>query len=282
MTRKRGGGGALTPRGACASDCRMATEQAFAELVRIMERLRGPGGCPWDREQTRESIKPYLIEEAYEVAEAIEDNDMEELRIELGDLLLQIVFHAEMARQEGLFTVEDVIRGISEKMIRRHPHVFSDTEVKDAAEVLRNWARIKAEERKDSDDCSAVSGVPRAMPALLRAHRLAEKASRVGFDWEHAGEVLEKVQEEISELQSAIELGSRGEAEAELGDVLFALTSLGRHLDIQAEDALHRANERFIRRFRYIETRLAERQQDLHATSAQEMNTLWEEAKVKV
>jgi tetrapyrrole methylase family protein/MazG family protein len=260
----------------------MTVGDAFAELVRIMERLRGPGGCPWDREQTRQSIKPYVIEEAYEVAEAIEDDNTDELRTELGDLLLQIVFHAEMAREEGLFTIEDVIGAITEKMIRRHPHVFSDTEVKDSAEVLRNWARIKAEERKDQDDRSHVAGVPRAMPALLRAHRLSEKASRVGFDWDSASEVLEKVHEEVAELQAAVELGDPTAVEAELGDVLFALTSLGRHLDMQAEDALQRANDRFIRRFRYIEARLAERQQDLHQTSVQEMNTLWEEAKSKV
>ncbi len=260
----------------------MGAAEAFAELVRIMERLRGPGGCPWDREQTRESIKPYVIEEAYEVAEAIEDNNIEELRAELGDLLLQIVFHSEMARAEGLFTIEEVIRGISEKMIRRHPHVFSDTEVKDSAEVLRNWARIKAEERKDRQDNSVVSGVPRALPALQRAHRIGEKASRVGFDWEAAHEVLEKVHEELAELEAAVEHGDRAEVEAELGDVLFALTSLGRHLDIHAEDALHRASERFIRRFRYLEERLAERQQDLHDTPVQEMNSLWEEAKSKV
>lgn len=260
----------------------MSAGDAFVELVRIMERLRAPGGCPWDREQTRASIKPYLIEEAYEVVEAIEDDNVDELCTELGDLLLQIVFHAEMAREEGLFTIDDVIRAITEKMIRRHPHVFSDTEVKDSAEVLRNWARIKTEERKDDADRSHVAGVPRAMPALLRAHRLGEKASRVGFDWEHATDVLEKVREEVAELQAAVELGDPGEVEAELGDLLFALTSLGRHLDIQAEDALHGANDRFIRRFRYIEARLAERQQDLHQTSVQEMNALWEEAKSKV
>jgi len=260
----------------------MSAGEAFAELVRIMERLRGPGGCPWDREQTRQSIKPYVIEEAYEVAEAIEDDNIDELRTELGDLLLQIVFHAELAREEGLFTIEDVIGAITEKMIRRHPHVFSDTEVKDSAEVLRNWARIKAEERKDHEDRSHVAGVPRAMPALLRAHRLSEKASRVGFDWENAGEVFDKVHEEVAELQAAVALGDPTAVEAELGDVLFALTSLGRHLDVQAEDALQRANDRFIRRFRYIEARLAERQQDLHQTSVQEMNTLWEEAKGKV
>jgi tetrapyrrole methylase family protein/MazG family protein len=257
----------------------MGAAEAFAELVGIMERLRGPGGCPWDREQTRESIKPYVIEEAYEVAEAIEDNNTDELRAELGDLLLQIVFHSEMAREAGLFTVEDVIRGITEKMIRRHPHVFSDTQVKDSAEVLRNWARIKTEERKDREDHSVVSGVPRAMPALLRAHRLGEKASRVGFDWDSASAVLEKVREELSELQSAVELGERRAVEAELGDLLFALTSLGRHFDLQAEDALQRASDRFMRRFRYIEERLAERRQDVHATSADDLNELWEEAK---
>ena len=274
-------GGALTPWEACASQGRMAAAEAFAELVRIMERLRGPGGCPWDREQTRASIKPYLIEEAYEVAEAIEDNDIDELRAELGDLLLQIVFHSEMAREEGLFTVEDVIRGITDKMIRRHPHVFGDTEVSGSADVLRNWARIKADERRDREDRSTVAGVPRAMPALLRAHRLSEKASRVGFDWEQASDVLEKVEEELSELRAAVELGERAEVEAELGDVLFALTSLGRHLDIQAEDALQRASDRFIRRFRYIEARLAERQQHVHDASVDEMNLLWEEAKTR-
>lgn len=259
----------------------MSAAEAFAELVRIMERLRAPGGCPWDREQTHASIKPYVIEEAYEVAEAIEDNNLDELRTELGDLLLQVVFHAEMAREAGTFTVEDVIRGISEKMIRRHPHVFSDTEVKDSAEVLRNWARIKADERKDHEDRSTVAGVPRAMPALLRAHRLSEKASRVGFDWEAPGEVLDKVREEVAELEAAVQLGDVRDVEAELGDLLFALTSLGRHLDIQAEDALQRTSDRFIRRFRYIEDRLAERRQDVHAASLDEMNALWEEAKQK-
>jgi len=259
----------------------MAAGDAFAELVRIMERLRAPGGCPWDREQTRESIKPYVIEEAYEVAEAIEDNNIDDLRAELGDLLLQVVFHAEMAREEGLFTVEEVVQGIIEKLIRRHPHVFRDTEVKDSAEVLRNWARIKAEERKDSKDRSIVSGVPHALPALARAHRVSEKASRVGFDWETAPAVLEKVREELGELEAAVQLGARADVEAELGDLLFALTSLGRHLDIHAEDALQRASDRFIRRFRYIEARLAERNQDVHKAPAEEMNTLWEEAKTK-
>jgi len=257
----------------------MSAAQAFAELVRIMERLRAPGGCPWDREQTRRSIKPYVIEEAYEVAEAIDDDNIDDLRAELGDLLLQVVFHAEMAREESLFTIEDVVRGISEKLIRRHPHVFADTTVKDSAEVLRNWARIKQEERKGREDNSVLSGVPRAMPALLRAHRLGEKAAGVGFDWNDASAVLDKVYEEVAELRAAIAQGDGDAVEAELGDVLFALASLGRHFDLPAEDALQRASDRFIRRFRAIEQRLADRQQDVHVTSAEELNQLWEAVK---
>lgn len=257
----------------------MDAAAAFTELVHLMERLRAPGGCPWDHEQTHASIKPYVIEEAFEVAEAIETGDMDELRSELGDLLLQIVFHAEMAREAGQFNIEDVVRGIVEKMVRRHPHVFGDVEVRDTDEVLRNWARIKAEERKHRESNSVVDGVPRAMPALLRAHRLGEKASRVGFDWQRPSDVLAKVDEELTELRSAIDTGDPAAAEAELGDVLFALTSLARHLDILPEDALQRASDRFVRRFRYIEDRLAAGNRDVHAASAAEMNELWEEAK---
>jgi len=245
----------------------------------IMERLRAPGGCPWDREQTHLSIKPYVLEEAFEVAEAIEDNDLEELRIELGDLLLQIVFHAEMAREAGRFTIEDVVRGINEKMVRRHPHVFADAKVKDSEEVLTNWARIKQEERKHKEDNSIVSGVPRAMPALLRAHRLGEKASRVGFDWKQAADVLDKVQEELDELRHAVTSADKVEIESELGDLLFALTSFGRLLDIQSEDAVHHTSDRFVQRFKHIERRLAEQGRDIHAASLEEMESLWQEAK---
>ncbi|MCK6557365.1 nucleoside triphosphate pyrophosphohydrolase [Candidatus Binatia bacterium] len=257
----------------------MTAGERFEELVRIMERLRAPGGCPWDREQTSASIKPYLIEEAYEVAEAIEQDDAIELCAELGDLLLQIVFHAEMAREAGRFTIEDVVRGICEKMVRRHPHVFGDVEVQDASEVLRNWARIKAEEREKKSDRSTVAGVPRSLPSLLRAHRLGEKASHVGFDWDGTREVMGKVREELDELDAAIAAGNATEAEAELGDVLFALTSVGRHLRVHAEDALHGASDRFIRRFRYIEARLAARQRTVHDATPDELNALWEEAK---
>jgi len=244
-----------------------------------MERLRAPGGCPWDREQTHLSIKPYLLEEAFEVAEAIEDEDIDELKTELGDLLLQIVFHAEMGREAGTFDIEDVVRGIIAKMVRRHPHVFGDAKVKDSEEVLDNWARIKQQERQHKEDNSIVSGVPRAMPALLRAHRLGEKASRVGFDWQRPLEVLEKVREELDELQAAVEGGARGEIEAELGDVVFALTSFGRHLGIQAEDAVLRTCDRFVARFKHIEKRLLETGRDIHTASIDEMEALWEDAK---
>jgi len=260
----------------------MSAADAFDELVRIMQRLRAPGGCPWDREQTHATIKPYLIEEAYEVAEAIDDNDFDELRKELGDLLLQVVFHAQMAKEAGRFEIEDVVRGINEKMTRRHPHVFADTQVSGSDEVLRNWARIKSEERKDRPDNSVVAGVPRALPALLRAHRLGEKAAHIGFDWSKPDEVLEKVDEELAELRQAIAAGDNGAIEAEIGDLLLVLSSLGRHLRVHSEEALQKASDRFIKRFHYVEARLIEQQRDPHDASPEELNRLWEEAKKMV
>ena len=251
----------------------------FRRFVAITRRLRRE--CPWDRKQTHRSLGESLLEETYEVLDTLGRRNTRDLAQELGDLLLHVAMQATIAEEKREFTFAEVITGISDKLVRRHPHVFGDTEVSGSADVLRNWARIKADERRDREDRSTVAGVPRAMPALLRAHRLSEKASRVGFDWEQASDVLEKVEEELSELRAAVELGERAEVEAELGDVLFALTSLGRHLDIQAEDALQRASDRFIRRFRYIEARLAERQQHVHDASVDEMNLLWEEAKTR-
>jgi tetrapyrrole methylase family protein/MazG family protein len=257
----------------------MTVGEAFEELVRIMHRLRGPGGCPWDGEQTHDSLKPYLIEEAYEVVEAIEARDDAELCTELGDLLLQIVFHAEMAAQTGRFSVADVIRAISEKMVRRHPHVFADTQVSGADEVVRNWSRIKAEERQTAPDSSALAGVPRAMPALLRAQRLGEKAGHAGFDWADAGGVLDKLREETDELAAALARGERGAAAAELGDLLFAATSMARHLHVSAEDALKDAADRFSRRFRLMEDALAARQRDIHGATPAELDALWDQVK---
>jgi MazG family protein len=257
----------------------MTVGEAFEGLVRIMHRLRSPGGCPWDGEQTHASIKPYTIEETYEVAEAIDSGDDRELCSELGDLLLQIVFHAEMAGERGAFTITDVIAAISDKMVRRHPHVFADVQVRGAGEVLRNWSRIKADERKASGDASALAGVPRAMPALLRAQRLGEKAGHAGFDWRDAHGVLDKLREELRELEAAVANGDRAHAVEELGDLLYAATSLARHLGAVAEDALNGAADRFSQRFRHMESALAAIQRDVHGASPEELEDLWQAAK---
>jgi MazG family protein len=257
----------------------MTAAEAFDELVQIMARLRAPGGCPWDREQTNASIKPYTIEEAYEVAEAIDLGDDRELCGELGDLLLQIVFHAQMASETGRFTVVDVCRAINDKMVRRHPHVFADTKVDGTADVLRNWSRIKAEERKDKLDQSAIAGVPRAMPALLRGQRLGEKAAHVGFDWPNSAGVLAKVHEELGEVESAMASADPAAVEAEIGDLLFATAQLARHLRVSAEDALTKAADRFTQRFHHVEAALAVQQRQVSDASADELDALWNAAK---
>jgi tetrapyrrole methylase family protein/MazG family protein len=253
----------------------------FAELVAIVKRLRGPGGCPWDREQTPESLRPCLLEETYEVLEAIGGRDPTELRDELGDLLLQVVMQAELAAEAGDFTIEEVIASIVAKMVRRHPHVFADAVVADSAEVLRNWTRIKSEERAASGaaDRSVLSGLPRELPALNAAHRTGEKAARVGFDWPSAAGALAKVREELAELEAAIAAGEPARVEHELGDTLFALASAGRLAGQNAEMALRAALARFGRRFRHLERRLRERGRDIHATSPAELEALWAEAK---
>ncbi len=249
-------------------------------LVGIMARLRGEGGCPWDREQTHESIKPYLTEETYEVLEAIDERDPGKLREELGDLLLQIVFHARMAEEAGAFDIAAVIAGIAEKLRRRHPHVFGDVKADTAQEVLFNWEQIKQRERRQArGSASALDGVPRELPALLRAHRLQEKASRVGFDWKEAREVYRKVEEELAELRAAMEGEEPARTEAELGDLLFALVNLSRFIAVNPEEALRKTIARFIARFRYIEEALAARGTSLRDASLEQMDALWTEAK---
>lgn len=259
----------------------MTAGEAFAELVEVMHRLRAPGGCPWDGEQTHASLKPYLIEEAYEVIEALDAKDDEEFCSELGDLLLQVLFHAEIAQETDRFSIVDVTRAITEKMVRRHPHVFSDTKVSSSAEVLDNWSKIKAEERKNKNaaDRSALAGVPRAMPALLRAQRLGEKAGGVGFDWNSAEGVLAKMREELGELEEALRSGDLDAAATELGDLLFAGTSLARHIDRSAEDALTGAIERFAMRFRFIEEELSRRGRNMREVPMDELEGLWQVAK---
>jgi len=254
----------------------------FRRLVAIMARLRGEGGCPWDREQTHESLVPYLIEESYEVKETIDQRDFEHLREELGDLLLQIVFHAQLATEAGRFDIHDVAQGICTKLIGRHPHVFGDVEVASSAEVLQNWEQIKLDEKRGRDEKpSRLSGVPKHLPALLRAHRVQEKAARVGFDWEHVRDVFAKVREEIDELESATAQGRPAEIKQEMGDLLFALVNLSRFLNVQTELALHGTIERFIERFRYIEERAAEQGRSLDEMTLAEMDDLWNEAKRK-
>lgn len=243
-----------------------------------MHRLRRE--CPWDREQTSRSIMPYLIEETYEVLEALEGADAAEVRGELGDLLLQVLFHSELASERGEFDVYDVCDAIREKMIRRHPHVFGDVALDDAEQVLRQWSRIKAEERRDgAKDASVLAGVPRSLPSLLRAERLGEKASRVGFDWKAAREVLGKIHEEIAELEQALEGGKPEEIEHELGDAIFALASLGRKAGLSAELSLARTLDRFGERFRWIEAELARNGREPHAVPLDEMEALWQAAK---
>jgi tetrapyrrole methylase family protein/MazG family protein len=246
-----------------------------------MARLRRPGGCPWDREQTPETLKPYLIEEAYEVLEALEAGDPRALKEELGDLLLQIVFHAEIAAEAGEFTINDVVQGLIDKLVRRHPHVFGNLKVKDANEVVQNWSRIKAREKEEAgkEDRSILAGLPKSAPALIQAQRLGEKASRVGFDWSFPQEVLKKVREEVDELEEALTGKDPVRQEEELGDLLLALTSLARRLDLNAEMALRKAIARFADRFRYIEEQVAATGQDIHHVSLQDLEALWQEAK---
>jgi tetrapyrrole methylase family protein/MazG family protein len=253
---------------------------SIERLLGIMTRLRGPGGCPWDREQTLESLRPYVLEETYEVLEAIDGGDASAHREELGDLLLQIVFQAELRRETGAFDFADVADAISDKLVSRHPHVFGDSEVKDAEGVLVQWAALKREEKKrKGGGQSALEGVPREMPALARADRLTEKASRVGFDWPDPSGARAKVAEELAELDAAMSSGDRSELEHELGDALFALANLGRKLGIAPEEALRATIGRFVRRFTHVERRLEDAGIPPGAASLEEMDRLWDEAK---
>ncbi|KPL08731.1 pyrophosphatase [candidate division BRC1 bacterium SM23_51] len=252
----------------------------FRRLVAIMARLRDEGGCPWDREQDHDSLVPYLIEEAYEVKEAIDRREMESLREELGDLLLQIVFHAQLANEAGRFDIDGVLRAICEKLIGRHPHVFGDVKADSPEQVLQNWEQIKLDEKRErEDEPSRLSGVPKHLPALLRAQRVQEKAARVGFDWEHVRDVFAKVREEIAELEAAAERGETAQIGAEMGDLLFALVNLSRFLNVHSELTLHETIERFIERFRHIERQAAAQGRSLEEMTLAEMDALWNEAK---
>jgi tetrapyrrole methylase family protein/MazG family protein/ATP diphosphatase len=229
--------------------------EAYVRLVEIMQRLLAPEGCPWDREQTPTTLRRYVLEEACEVIDAIESGDRAALREELGDLLLQVVFLGELMRREGAFGPDDVVRAIADKLVHRHPHVFADAKVTGADQVLQNWERIKAAEKKDR---GLLDGVPRSMPALTRAQRIGEKVERVGFDWPNASGSRAKVAEELNELDRAMGEGDEARIEEELGDVLFAIVNLARHVKVDAEGALRRTTEKFQRRFAHVEARVKE------------------------
>ena len=256
-------------------------ESAVRRLLEIMDKLRDPGGCPWDREQTLRTLTPYLLEEAHEVIEAIEAGDVAHHKEELGDLLFQVVFQARIAREEGKFDFAQVCDAISEKLTRRHPHVFGDVAVSGSGEVVKNWERIKADERKQKGQAprSAIGGVPISLPALVRAERLTEKAGAVGFDWPEARSVLAKVREELDELTEAIEGGAPERVEHELGDLLFAVANLGRWVKAHPEEALRGALRRFESRFHHIERALGERGKSPRESTLDEMDALWDEAK---
>jgi tetrapyrrole methylase family protein/MazG family protein len=257
---------------------RSRTAAAFLSLVETVARLRRE--CPWDREQTSKSIMPFLLEETYEVLEALDAEDPNEVRAELGDLLLQILLHAEMASERAEFDLTGVIEAVRDKMIRRHPHVFENLAVDGTRDVLANWSRIKAEERRaKNEDHSVLAGVPATLPALLRAERLGGKASHVGFDWPDAAGVLGKVREELAEIEAALGARDPAELEAEIGDCLFALASFARKAGVSAELALKRALERFSDRFRRVEAELASRGRSAHETTLEEMEALWQEVK---
>ena len=250
-------------------------------LLKIMARLRDPeDGCPWDRQQTFRSIAPYTVEEAYEVADAIERDDLLALEEELGDLLLQVVYHSRMAEEAGRFRFADVARGIGDKLVARHPHVFGTAEIRDAGHQSRDWEARKAEERAGRDADGALDGVAAGLPALTRADKLQKRAARVGFDWPELKPVFAKVREELTELEH--EVGSnapRERLEDELGDVLFAVANMARKLGVDPEQALRGTNRKFERRFRHVETRLKERGLKPEEVSLEEMDAYWEEAK---
>lgn len=256
-------------------------DKAFSQLVDLMAKLRGPDGCPWDREQTPESLKPFLVEECYEVLDALDEGSPDKVKEELGDLLFQIIFHARISEEQRAFTITDVIDAIMEKMIRRHPHVFGEEKVSTSGEVLANWEEIKKKEKAHQDRTSVLDGVPQGLPALLRAHAIQKRAARVGFDWTALDEALPKLDEEIAEFKQSLKSKDAAAIEDELGDIFFMLVNISRFLKISPEDALRKTISKFIHRFRYIEEHAAEANRALKDMTLDEMETLWQEAKRK-
>jgi tetrapyrrole methylase family protein / MazG family protein len=250
----------------------------YKKLLDVIATLRAPGGCPWDRKQTHQSLKPYIIEEAYEVIESIASGKDDKFSEELGDLLSQIVMHAQLAKERGAFDMEIVCGKIADKLIERHPHIFAQKADLTSDEVLHNWERIKLEKAKEPG-YSVLQGVPPSLPALLKAFRVQEKVGRYGFDWKKPDDVIVKVKEEIAEFEEALQGSEKAKQEHELGDLLFSLVNLGRHLGMQPEEALNGAIRRFINRFQYIEDKLREQGKTLSDSNLEEMDKLWDDAK---
>jgi tetrapyrrole methylase family protein/MazG family protein len=249
------------------------------DLIDIMAKLRGENGCPWDKAQTHESLKPYVLEEAYEVIDAIDRNNKEDFIEELGDLLLQIVFHCRLAQERGDFDMGDVIDGICEKMIRRHPHIFGDVKVENAGEVLKNWEDIKREEKDIKFQTESMESLPATLPALMLAFKVQEKAARVGFDWDDVKDAMEKVAEEMDELKEVYKGKNGDKIKEEMGDLLFAAVNVARFLEVNPELALRDATRKFIRRFNYVEQAAAKSDRNLQEMTLEEMDHLWEEGK---
>lgn len=256
----------------------------FQELVALMERLRGTGGCPWDKEQTHESLKPYLVEETYEVIDAIDSGEPAKLKEELGDLLFQVIFHAQIAKENNAFDVAGVLKGCLEKMTSRHPHVFGEVagplppELKTAEEVLRAWHKIKHKESGGKEK-SIIGSLPRHMPALQKAFKVQKKAARVGFDWEKVEDVVAKMEEELREVRQALAKGDYREVKEELGDLLFSAANLSRFLKVNPEEALEKATKKFIERFKRVEAELAAQGKEIGQASLEEMDKIWEDTK---
>jgi len=258
----------------------MPPKNNFPDLVKLMQRLRAKNGCPWDRQQTHTTLRPYLLEEAHEVLEAIESRSPEKLKDELGDLLFQVIFHAQLAAEAGQFDIYDVIQGSLDKMRRRHPHIFGTIKARTAEQVLENWEEIKKRERKGSGE-SLLTGVPRSLPALIRAHRVQSKAARVGFTWSRVEEATAKVMEEFGELEAAVASRRQARITEELGDTFFSLVNLARFTGANPEDALHLAVGKFIRRFSQVEQAARRQGRALNDFSVTELTAMWDKAKGK-
>lgn len=254
----------------------MSPDKDFQDLVELIRKLRDEDGCPWDKEQTHESLKPYLVEETYEVIDAIDSKDAVRLKEELGDLLFQVLFHSQIAREKKEFGITDVIRACLEKMTSRHPHVFGEERLKTAEEVIKIWHKLKVAEGKEG---SVLGSLPRHLPALQKAQKVQKKASRVGFDWERAEDVISKIEEELEEVKAAMDQGRQETVEEEIGDLLFAVANLSRFLKINPEEALHKTIEKFVDRFKRVEAELVSRGKDIEHCTLEEMDMIWDAIK---